>query len=89
MAIYDYIADAASPDVAEKFTEAIIRHCEKLQNFAEIGVRRDDIRPNLRTTHFRGRTIIAFTVTDIHVAIIGIFYGGQNYEATLHLNLDE
>ncbi len=86
VALYDYIAKAASPDIAQNFTEAIVAHCEKLLNFAEIGVRRDDIRPNLRITHFRSRTVIAFTVTEKQVAIIGVFYGGQSYEAALLLN---
>jgi toxin ParE1/3/4 len=88
-ALYEYIAEAASPDIAYDFTEAIVAHCEKIGGNAEIGIRRDDIRPNLRITHFRGRTIIAFSIMEEHVTIIGVFYGGRNYEATLHSNLYE
>ncbi len=47
------------------------------------GMMRDDIRPGLRITHYRGRAIIAFSVLDDTVSIIGIFYGGQDYEAAL------
>ena len=89
VALYEYIAEAASPDIAQNFTEAIVSHCENFLNFAEVGVRRDDIRPNLRLTHFRGRTIIAFTVTEKQVVILGVFYGGQHYEAALRQNLFE
>ena len=44
---------------------------------------RDDIRPGLRISHYKGRTMIAFAVDAKQVSIIGVFYGGQNYEAVL------
>ncbi len=44
---------------------------------------RDDIRPGLRITHYRKRTVIAFEVNADQVAIIGVFHGGQDYEAAL------
>ena len=45
--------------------------------------RRDDVRPGLRITNYRKRAVIAFEVQAERVAIIGIFYGGQNYAAIL------
>ncbi len=33
VALYDYIAAAASHDIAARFTEAIIGYCESLQDF--------------------------------------------------------
>jgi toxin ParE1/3/4 len=45
------------------------------------GARRDDIRPGLRVFGFRRRVSIAFEVTAEVVTILGIFYGGQNFEA--------
>jgi plasmid stabilization system protein ParE len=51
--------------------------------FPERGVARDDVRPGLRTTHHRGRVIIAYTVIDADVHILGIFYGGQDYESLI------
>ena len=47
------------------------------------GSMRDDIRPNLRITHYKKRAIIAFEVTSDQVSIIGVFFGGQDYEAAL------
>ncbi|MEO8727303.1 MAG: hypothetical protein ABI383_14410 [Acidobacteriaceae bacterium] len=44
---------------------------------------RDDIRPGLRVTSYRKRMVIAFDVDADQVNVIGIFYGGQDYEATL------
>ena len=32
-ALYGYIADAASPDIAERYTEAIVSYCEGLHTF--------------------------------------------------------
>jgi plasmid stabilization system protein ParE len=48
-------------------------------------MRRDDIRPGLRITNFRGRTMIAFFVDDAlqRVVILGIFQAGRNYESVL------
>jgi toxin ParE1/3/4 len=49
-------------------------------------VLRDDVRPGLRITNFRRRVAIAFYVVGDRLTILGIFNGGQNYEAIL---LDE
>jgi len=78
-AIYRYIADASgSPQVAERYTEAIVAYCERLQTFPHRGNQRDDIRRGLRVTHYHKRAVIAFAVDDAHVSIIGVFYGGQD-----------
>lgn len=82
--LYRYIAgSAASPAVAARYTEAIVTYCEQLQTFPHRGIQRDDIRPGLRVTHYRKRAVIAFVVDADNVSILGVFYGGQDYEATL------
>jgi plasmid stabilization system protein ParE len=53
-ALYSYIADAASPEIAERFTDAILTFCEGLQAFPHRGNLRDDIRPGLRVTNYKG-----------------------------------
>lgn len=83
-ALYRYIADAASPLVAQRYTDAIVNYCETLETFPLRGTRRDDIRPGLRITNYRGRAVIAFDVSDALVSIIGVFYGGQDYETELN-----
>jgi plasmid stabilization system protein ParE len=50
---------------------------------------RDDIRPGLRLTHFRKRTTVAYTVNHDRVAILGVFHGGQDVEATLAVDVTE
>jgi toxin ParE1/3/4 len=83
-ALYAYIAQAASPLVAQRYTDAIVTYCETLQTSALRGAHRDDIRPGLRITNYKGRTVIAFDVSSERVSVIGVFYGGQDYETALN-----
>jgi plasmid stabilization system protein ParE len=87
--LYRYIAAAASPSVAARYTEAILSYCESLCTFPHRGTLRDDVRPGLRVTHYKKRAVIAFDVTADLVSIIGVFYGGQNFEAALHENEED
>ena len=81
-ALYNYIADATSPDIAQRYTETIVAYCESMKTFPLRGVMRDDVRHGLRVTNYKKRMVIAFAVDTIagQVAILGLFYGGQNYE---------
>ena len=47
------------------------------------------MRPGLRITNYRKRAVIAFDVAGDWVSIIGVFYGGQDYETILHDDADE
>lgn len=84
VALYQYIAQQASPAIAERFTSAIITLCESLATFPHRGTPRDDIRQGLRTIPFRRRVTIAYLVEDDRVAVLGIYYGGQDLAAELH-----
>lgn len=81
--LYRYIAEAASPDVAAQYTEAIVSYCESLRTFPLRGTQRDDVRPGLRITNYKKRTVIAFNVDAEVVSIVGVFYGGQDHETIL------
>jgi plasmid stabilization system protein ParE len=81
VALYFYIAAAASPAIAANYTDAIVQQCESLKTFPKRGAQRDDIRPGMRVFGFRRRVSIAFEITDSVVTILGIFYGGQKFEA--------
>lgn len=78
-----HIAGAGSPIVAAHYVDSIVDHCEKLQTFPHRGTRRDDLGPGLRTLGFRRRVTILFEVSGDTVNIIGIYYGGQDYEAAM------
>lgn len=81
--LYDYVADAGSPQNAARYTEAIVDFCEELGTFPRRGASRDDIRPGLRTIGFAKRVVIAYAILDNTVAILGVFYGGRDYESLL------
>lgn len=66
----------------------IARAC-RLFHSAQRGIRRDDIRPGLRVTNYKKRAVIAFDVAAERVSIIGVFYGGQDYETALPFDLDD
>lgn len=84
-ALYRYLASAASPAVAAGYVDAIVAHCEGLAVFPHRGTMRDDIRPGLRTSSYQKRVVIATFVDDEaqRVTILGVFYGGQDYDAIL------
>jgi toxin ParE1/3/4 len=81
--LYAYLAGEASPEIAARFTDGIVTYCESLSTFPTRGSRRDDIRRVLRVTSYRKRVGIAFHLNKHRVNIVGIFYGGQGYEAVL------
>ena len=89
LALYDYISEQSSPIVAKRYIEAISAYCESLNIFPQRGAARDDIRPGVRVTNYKKRCIIAFRVRKDVVTIVGIFYGGQDYESHLADELDE
>ena len=84
-ALYDYIAEHGSLVAATRYTEAIVAYCESLATLPHRGTKRDDVRPGLRITNYRRRTVIAFEVDDAArtVAVLGVFYGGRDYERAL------
>ena len=89
LALYRYIEDAASPAIAARYTEAIVDCCESLCTFPHRGTMRDDVRPGLRITHYKKRTVIAFGVDGECISIIGVFYGGQDHETILRDKIDD
>lgn len=82
--LYAWIAERSGyPVRAERFVSAILDHCDSLAEFPFVGAARDDLRPGLRTLGFRRRVVIAFAVTESTVAILGIYYGGQDHDARI------
>ena len=81
-----------------RYTDAIVTYCETLHTMPLRGTRRVlavqrvhrvDIRPGLRITNYRKRAVIAFSVAKSVVSILGMYYGGQDYESMLQLDEDE
>jgi toxin ParE1/3/4 len=78
-AMYEWIAQAASPDVALSYIERLETYILGFDVASERGSLREDIRPGLRIAGFGRRVTIAFTVEEERVIILRIFYGGRNW----------
>lgn len=76
-----WIAEAAGPATAERFVTAILDHIESILTFPEVGRAHDDVRPGVRTTTYKKRTLIAYEIggkTDEDaITVLGIFHGGR------------
>lgn len=81
--LYRYIEAQTGTIRAEAFTERIVAYCRELAQFPERGMRRDDLLPGLRIVGYRRRISIAFIVAPQAVVILGVYYGGRDYEADL------
>lgn len=89
-ALFLHVAGRSSVATAAHYLSAVVQTCERLSMFPHRGVLRDDIRPGLRVTHHKGRTIVAYAVADElrRVTILGVFHGGQDYAARLSPDVD-
>jgi toxin ParE1/3/4 len=81
-ALHGYINTKASEGLADAYVARIVAFCMGFATFPLRGQARDDLLPGLRTTGFEGRATIAFVVTKEVVLIEGVFYGGQDFEAS-------
>lgn len=81
--LFFWLADAASLEVARRYTTRIHVYCEALTTFPNRGSLRDDIRPGLRLVGFEKRVLIAFYVGDTAVTIMRVLYGGRDIEEHL------
>lgn len=88
----DWITKAASAEVARRFVSAILAHIDGILVFPLAGRARDDVRPGMRTTTFKKRTLVAYEVDEssgeIVVNVVGVYHGGQNWEAALSADDD-
>ena len=89
----DWITKAASAEIARRFVSAILDHIDDILVFPLAGRARDDVRPGMRTSTFKKRTLVAYEVDEssgeLVVKIIGLFHGGQDWEAALGDEQDE
>lgn len=79
----DWITSAASADIARSFVSAILDHIDGILTFPRAGRSRDDVRPGMRTSTFKKKTVVAYEVdessAEFVVTILGVFHGGQDW----------
>jgi toxin ParE1/3/4 len=68
--IWSYIAKD-NPDAADRFTDLLIEKCDNLCRFPELGTRRDELAPSLRSFPV-GRYIIFYRRADPGVEVARI-----------------
>lgn len=89
----EWIAEKATPETARRFVSAILDHIDGILVFPLAGRARDDVRPGMRTTTLRKRTLVAYQVHEssgeIVVNVLGVFHGGQDWEAAVAENQDD
>lgn len=89
----DWITKAASAEIARRFVSAILDHIDGILMFPLAGRARDDVRPGMRTSTVKKRTVVAYEVDEssgeLVVNILGVFHGGQDWEAALGENQND
>ena len=81
--LFDYLASEASPRIASRYVEGILTFCDGLKTFPLRGSPRDDIRLGIRTISYKKRALIAYATEESQVLILGVYHGGQDYEALI------
>jgi len=83
----DWIADQATTDIARRFVSAVLDHIAGILAFPLAGRARDDVRPGVRTTTYKKRTLVVYDVDEspgeVVINVLGIFHGGQHWEPAL------
>ncbi len=83
----NWITKAASAEVARRFVSAILDHIDGILVFPLAGRARDDVRPGMRTSTFKKKALVTYEVDEssgeLVVNILGVFHGGQDWEAAL------
>ena len=83
----DWITNAASADIARRFVSAILDHIDGILLFPLAGRPHDDVRPGMRTSTYKKKTLVAYEVDEsageLVVNILGVFHGGQDWESAL------
>ena len=79
--IFEYVCKRGGETVAAKFVSSIIDYCDGFETFPERGILRYDLREGLRIIGYRRRVTIAFAIDSFQIIILGIYYGGQDFES--------
>ena len=79
--LYAYIVGESGRARAGAYIDRIEAACNRLADFSDRGIRRDDIRPGLHVLGFERRVSILFQLDAEGVEIGRILYGGRDLNA--------
>lgn len=79
IAIYESVADRASPSVALRFVQRLTAYVDGLKTASERGTLHNEVSPGLRVIGFERRVAVAFKVIDDEVRVFRILYAGQDW----------
>jgi len=67
---------------AKSFVKSIFDYCDGFDTFPYRGIARDDLRQGMRLIGFQRKASILIRIdeSEKRVIIVGVFYGGQDYE---------
>jgi len=77
--IWEYYADAANPQVADRIVRQVHRACRLLERHPFAGRPRDEIRPDLRSLVTRPY-LVFYRVTDEAAEIVRVLDGRRDVE---------
>ncbi len=83
IALYDWIAGRASPQVGMGYLERVEVFLGGLSVGSERGHLRNDVRHGLRVVGFEHRLTIAFTVDEDTVTVLRVFAAGRDWKSSI------
>jgi toxin ParE1/3/4 len=78
--IWRYIERQSSEDRADRVLRLIDKKCESLASAPQIGRRRDELRPGLRS-FAAGRYLILYRPIDGGIEVVRVLHGARNLPA--------
>ena len=82
-ALFEYLAHETTPRAAGEYTRRVHAACMALEMFPNRGAPRDDLGLGVRLLGFERRVAIAYEVGEAEVEILGLFFGGRDFETVL------
>lgn len=81
--IFNWLSATASPEAALRVIERLEEKLSALDVASERGIARDDLAAGLRIVALGDRAVAAVRVREADLLIARVFYGGENWEATI------
>jgi toxin ParE1/3/4 len=78
--INDYLFEEYAPKLADQFLDALLRKCDRLVQFPEMGRKRDEFSINLRSFPFQ-KYLIFYRIALDEIEIVRVVSGYQDLSA--------